>query len=96
MQQTMTETEILTEQDALTDLLNQEKNNISGFATSITESSCENLRQVLQNAFTTTWQDQYQIFHTMEQKGLYKTKDAQQSDIQTAVTKLSNMQSQLN
>ncbi len=85
----------MTEQDLLNDLLNQEKQLMSSYATFIQEASCENLRQVLTNQFNQTSQDQYQVFDQMRQKGYYQTKDADARDVQKAKDNFRNIQSGL-
>ena len=74
----------LTEQELLNDLLNQEKQLMSSYATFIQEASCENLRKVLTNQFNQTTQDQYQVFDQLRQKGYYQTKDANDQEVQQA------------
>ena len=85
----------MTEQELLNDLLNQEKQLMSSYATFIQEASCENLRKVLTNQFNQTSQDQYQVFDSMRQKGYYQAKDAQAQDVQQAKDTFRGMQSQL-
>ncbi len=85
----------MTEQELLNDLLNQEKQIMSSYATYIQEASCENLRKVLTNNFNQTSQDQYQVFDQMRQKGYYQPKDAPAQEVQQAKDNLRNMQSQM-
>ncbi len=82
----------MTEQDLLTDLLNQEKQMISSYAMYIQEASCPSLRKVLMSQFGQTCQDEYQVFDQMRQKGYYTPKDASDKDVQTAKSTLKNMQ----
>ncbi len=81
----------LTEQDLLTDLLNQEKQMISAYAAYIQEASCPTLRKVLMSQMSQTCQDQYQVFDQMRQKGYYTPKDAPDKDVQAAKSSLKNM-----
>ena len=85
----------LTEQELLNDLLNQEKQLMSSYATFIQEASCENLRRVLTNQFNQTSQDQYQVFDQMRQKGYYQSKDASAQEVQQAKDNFRNVQGQL-
>lgn len=82
----------LTEQDLLNDLLNQEKQLMSSYATYIQEASCQNLRKILTNQFNQTSQDQYQVFDQMRQKGYYQPKDAQDQEVQQAKQNFKTMQ----
>lgn len=85
----------MTEQDLLNDLLNQEKQIMSSYATFIQEASCENLRKVLTNQFNQTSMDQYQVFDQMRQKGYYQTKDADAQEVQQAKDNFRNIQSEI-
>jgi spore coat protein CotF len=81
----------MTEQDLLTDLLNQEKQMISSYAMYIQEATCPSLRKVLMSQLSQTCQDEYQVFDQMRQKGYYTPKDAADKDVQTAKNTLKNM-----
>lgn len=85
----------LTEQDLLNDLLNQEKQLMSSYATFIQEASCQNLRKILTNQFNQTCQDQYQVFDQMRQKGYYQSKDASDQEVNQAKQNFKTMQSEL-
>lgn len=85
----------LTEQELLNDLLNQEKQLMSSYATFIQEASCQNLRKILTNQFNQTSQDQFQVFDQMRQKGYYQPKDANDQEVQQAKQNFKTMQSQL-
>jgi len=85
----------MTEQDLLNDLLNQEKQLMSSYATFIQEASCENLRKILSNQFNQVSQDQYQVFDQMRQKGYYQAKDAQAQEVQQVKDTFRGVQSEL-
>ncbi len=85
----------MSEQELITDLLNQEKQMISTYSMGITESSCQNLRHVLTTQMNQTCEDQYAVFSCMQNKGYYQTKDAQDSDVQQAKQKFEQMKQQL-
>ncbi len=85
----------MSEQDMLNDLLTQEKQFISAYSTFISEASCPNLRHLLMTNFDQVCEDQYQIFDIMRKKGYYQTKDAPDTDVNTAKQKFSQMKSQL-
>lgn len=78
----MNTTPNLTEKELMQDVLTSEKQVISAYSTGITETSCQNLRNVLVDNFTKTQDIQYKVFDAMRQKGWYPTKDAPDADVQ--------------
>lgn len=74
----------LTEQEILNDMLLQEKHMSSAYTTYVTEASCPNLRNLLTQNLTDIFNEQYQVFDTMRQKGMYQVKDAQTNEVQQA------------
>ena len=74
----------LTEQEILTDFVNQEKEFVKGYAGDITEASCTNLRQLLIRHLAECSEDQYHVFEEMKRKQFYKPKDAPDHEVQTA------------
>lgn len=85
----------LSERDLLNDLLNQEKQLMSSYATYIQEASCHNLRKLLAGQFTQTSHDQYQVFDLMRQKGYYQIKDASDEDVQQVKSSFKAMQNEI-
>lgn len=85
----------LSEKDLLNDLLNQEKQLISTYSTYISEASCTNLRRVLQNQFTQTTEDQFEVFDHMRKKGYYQTKDAPDNEVQQTKQKFEQLKTEL-
>lgn len=85
----------MSEKDLLTDLLNQEKQIMSSTAVYIQEASCENLRRMLTDQFTTTSQDEYQLFDQMRQKGYYPVTDADSAKVRQVKDAFRSMQSEL-
>ena len=85
----------MTEKELLTDLLNQEKQLMSLYATGIQEASCKNLRKILGNQFSQTSQDQYELFDQMREKGYYQAKDATSQEVQQVKNTYKNMQMEL-
>ncbi|MFD3155820.1 spore coat protein [Haloimpatiens sp. FM7330] len=83
------------EQELMQDLLATEKQVISAYSTGITESSCQNLRNVLIDNLNHTQDVQYKVFDAMKQKGWYQTKDAADQDVQMAKDKSNQMMGQL-
>lgn len=81
----------MNEKELMNDLLASEKQVISAYSTGITESSCQNLRNVLVSNFKGVQDVQYKVFDTMRQKGWYNTKDAQDNE----VTQLKNQATQM-
>lgn len=85
----------LSEKDILNDLLIQEKHMSSAYSTYVTEASCPNLRSLLTQNLTDIFNEQYQVFDTMRQKGMYQTKDAQTQDVQQAKQQFQQMWQQM-
>lgn len=71
----------LSEQELLNDLLNQEKQMVTSYATFLTEASCHNLRKVLSGNLSQTSHDQFQIFEQLRDKGYYQGNDASDQDV---------------
>ena len=86
---------IMNDQELLRDLLNQEKEISKLYATSITESSCNNMRNVLHQNMQQTSQDQFSIFEQMTSRGFYPTEDVPASKMAQAKQKFQQMSSQL-
>ena len=84
----------MTEQELLTDLLNQEKALVKGYASDVTESSSQNLRSLLIKNMTECSNDQYNIFEQMKQRNMYKTKAAQGNEVQTAKDDMQKLKQQ--
>jgi len=83
----MNTTPNMTEKELLTDLLNEEKNLLKEYATSVTEASCSNLRQLMQNHLNECSQDQFSIFQQMQQRNMYETAKASKQEVQCAFQK---------
>ena len=69
------------EQELLNDLLNQEKQMVTSYATFLTEASCHNLRKVLSGNLSQTSHDQFQIFEQLRDKGYYQGSDASDQEV---------------
>jgi len=82
----------LSEQDLLNDLLNQEKQMVTSYATYLTEASCHNLRKLLSSQLSQTSHDQYQVFEQMRDKGYYQGKDASDQEVQQVKSHFKAMQ----
>lgn len=87
----MTNQTTMTQQELLTDILNQERALIKEYASNITESSCTNLRQLLLNNMTEVAADQYTVFEQMKNRQMYETKKAQQNEVQSTRQKVQQL-----
>ena len=85
----------LSDQELAFDLLYQEKALMANIASEVLEASHQGMRQVMNDTFMQTGQDQLQIFQLMQQNGWYQTKPAQPQDVQTAKQKYQQMRSTL-
>ncbi len=83
------------EKTLLTDLLATEKQRMSTYCTMLSETSCANMRMMLQDLLIEAAEDQFALFQILQQKGWYPTKDAQQSDINQAKQQAQQMQTDL-
>ena len=84
----------MTEQEILTDILSQEKQLVKDYAGDVTESSCQNLRQLLLSNMTECSQDQYFVFDQMRTRNMYTTKQAPQTDVQTTKQSMDQLKQQ--
>ena len=71
----------------LNDLLITCKQRMSAYSTLIAETTCPNLRTMLQDLFVEAAEDQYAIFDFMHKQGWYPVKQAKQEDITQAKEK---------
>lgn len=84
----------MTEQEMLTDILSQEKQLVKDYAGDLTESSCQNLRQLLISNMTECSQDQYCVFDEMRTRNMYATKQAPENEVQTAKQNMDQLKQQ--
>lgn len=84
----------MNEQEMLTDILSQEKQLVKDYAGDVTESSCQNLRQLLISNMTECSQDQYCVFDQMRTRNMYATKQAPQNEVQTAKQNMDQLKQQ--
>lgn len=84
----------MNEQEKLSDILSMEKQMVKDYAGNVTESSCPNLRRLLLANMTECSQDQYCVFDQMRSRNMYATKQAQQSDVQTAKQSMDQLKQQ--
>lgn len=85
----------LSEKDILNDMLLQEKHMSAAYTTYVTEASCPNLRNLLTQNLTDIFSEQFQVFDTMRQKGLYQSKDAPTNEVQQAKQQFQQMWQQM-
>ena len=74
----------MTEKDALTDMITEEKGIVKLYSSALTESVSKQLREVLKNNMLEAAQDQFMLFELMQGKNYYQLKDAPQVEIDTA------------
>mgnify|MGYP000997843891 CR=1 FL=1 len=79
----------------LDDMLSTEKRLVGQYATFLTECAREDLRDVFQNNFECTADDQYQTFVQMQQRGWYKVEQAEMQKLNQAKQELTQLKSQL-
>lgn len=83
------------DKEMLTDILDEEKSIIKLYSTGVTESSCQNMRNLFLKNIDQLNDDQYQVFDHMRTLGFYQTSPAQDTKVQQAKQKFSQMQQQL-
>lgn len=66
----------LNDQDALMDVLMQEKDIMKVYGTFLPEGSTAQLRSILQGNMETIAKQQFELFQKMQSKGYYSLKDA--------------------
>jgi spore coat protein F len=89
------QSQTMDEKTMLTDLLSAQKQRMSTYCTLLAETSCPNMRMMLQDLMIEAAEDQFAIFKVLEQKGWYPTKDAPQSEIEQAKQQVSQMKTSL-
>ena len=88
-------TQQLSEQQRMEDLLTQEKYMIGAYSTLLPEADCPQMRQVLLENLEQSAQSQFSVFDKMNSLGWYPTKPAQQADVQAARQKFAQMKQQI-
>lgn len=86
----------LTEREMMDDGLSTEKQLLNEYSTFISEVTCQNLRNQLQQIMTETQQMQFGIFNEMQAKGWYQIKNAPLTEVGQTVTNMQQIQSQMN
>ncbi len=78
----------LREQDVFTVILNLLKNTAREYATAVTEASCPNVRQTMQNLLNETLSEQADCYQVMNRQGWYPpAPQANRQDVQQSVQK---------
>ena len=85
----------LTEQEMAFDLLYLEKALMANIGSQILEVASQGLRNIMNDCFLQTGQDQLDVFNVMQQNGWYQTKAAQSADVQQAKQKYQQMRGTL-
>ena len=86
---------IMDEKTMLNDLLMTQKQLMTTYSSLLGETSCPKMRGMLQDLFIGNAAEQYKIFHIMNQKGWYPTKDAPEQDVNQAKQTAQQMKSTL-
>lgn len=81
--------QMMQDKEMVNDILSMAKSSLTTYASVISESSNQQLRQTIQQMRNSDEQFQYQLYQIAEQKGFYKAAaQADQSDIQTVKSQL--------
>lgn len=83
---------ILDEKTLLSDLLSTQKQRMNAYCTLLGETSCADMRIMLQDLLIEASEDQFAIFQILQQKGWYPTKNAPQTEIDQAKQQALQMQ----
>lgn len=79
----------------LNDLLITSKQRMSAYSTLISETTCPDLRTMLQDLFVEAAEDQYAIFDYIHKQGWYPVKQAKQEDITQAKEKAEQLKTSI-
>ena len=85
----------MNDQEMLQDLLILEKDITKLYSSTITESTCNNMRNVLQQNFQQSSQDQFSVFEQMSSRGFYTPDEAPAAKMAQTKQKFQQMSSQL-
>ncbi len=81
----------LSDREMVNDVLSMVNGSLTTYASSISQSANQQLRQTLQQIRNSDEQFQYQLFQMASQRGFYKpASDASNQDIQTVKSQLSS------
>ena len=83
------------EREALTDLLNGEKNMMTLYAKALMESSCPKMRTMVEQGLSQLAQDQYGVYANMSTRGYYTIKAATPQMISDAACQFESVKQQL-
>lgn len=82
------------DRDQINDILSFEKYLTGGFNTALNEMQMPQLHQAIQNILNDVHLSQFEMFDLMFQKGWYKMKAAEQTEIQQAYQQFNGYKSQ--
>lgn len=85
-----TGTTVLSEKDALTDILTGEKDLVKLYGSAMTEAVGKDVRKTLKNNMFETAEDQYTVFTAMQKNGYYAPKPADKAVIDEKIDAFSN------
>jgi len=83
----MNNSNALTEEEILTDMLTSEKDLVKLYATALTEMTNNRLRTQIKKFLGEVADEQYKIFSTMQEKGYYQVAPAQKQKIDSTLDK---------
>lgn len=88
-------TKAMTEKDMLQDILVLEKDIVKTYASYLIETSCENLRELLNKNLEDSAGDQFQVFYSMTSRNMYPVKEAPAPEVMQAKKKFGDIANQL-
>ena len=90
-----TQNQPLGEREALTDILNGEKQMMTLYTKAWIESSCPNMRRMIEQGLSQVAQDQYGVYANMSTRGYYAIQAATPQMIRAAADEFKGVQAQL-
>lgn len=88
-------TNAMTEKDMLQDILVLEKDIVKTYASYLIETSCENLRELLNRNLEDSAGDQFQVFYSMTSRNMYPVKEAPAAEVTQAKKKFGDIATKL-
>ena len=86
----------MNEKNILMDMLTTQKSIMGTYTNMLAETSCPNMRSVLQDQLILTASDQFKVWDLMNQKGYYPTKDASDQEVQQQKQSAQQLKATLN
>ena len=82
----------LNEKDSLQDMLNLEKAIVKIYAMALTEGSSKAFRTLIKNGFSSSSNDQFQVYQTMNKEGYYEPAPADKQVVDKEKDKFKKVQ----